>query len=204
MGRAAKAGAGHRAGRRRGDDAGTVRRIGVVQRNRLSRVRIARRTAGTSVGPRGRHVSCLSAISGCAGHERGRFGRCACRGGARARDLRHPAQRRRPDPVGASLEELLTPKLDADGRQQLLQLQRDLNKLIVELAGALWNRRDRAALTTVRYCVVDLPSALLLKGKEVTDPLAMHTLAQAVRGIAAQPPPTTSGLRSARSTILGS
>jgi AcrR family transcriptional regulator len=92
----------------------------------------------------------------------------------------------------ATLDDLLTADLNSDLRTQLLGLQEKVGDLIVELAMSLWNRRDRAAATTVRYCVVDLPGALLLKADHVTDPVACHALERAVRGIAAMPPPASS------------
>lgn len=91
----------------------------------------------------------------------------------------------------ASLSDLLTPELDDDRRSDLLRLQRELGGLMGELAEALWSRRDGAAITTVRYCVVDLPGALLLKASAVTDPVARHALERAVRGIASMPPPAS-------------
>jgi len=89
----------------------------------------------------------------------------------------------------ATLGDLLTPELDRDRRRQLLRLQQELGGVVAELAEALWDRHDNAALTTVRYCVVDLPGALLLKAQAVTDPVARHALERAVRGIASMPPP---------------
>jgi AcrR family transcriptional regulator len=93
--------------------------------------------------------------------------------------------------LATDADQLMTPELDPDGRDHLLRLQRDLGRLLVELATALWDRRDTAAVTTVRYCVVNLPGTLLLKGRNVTDPIAQHALEHAVRGIASHPPSTT-------------
>ena len=91
--------------------------------------------------------------------------------------------------LSADADELMTPDLGADIHAQLLRLQLDLSSLLTDLAAALWDRRDRGAVTTVRYCVVNLPGALLLKANAITDPLAHHALERAVRGIAAEPPP---------------
>lgn len=90
--------------------------------------------------------------------------------------------------LAATVDDLLTSELDEEGRPQLLQLQKELGVLLVELASALWERGDRAAVTVVRHCVVTLPGALLLKADRITDPLAQHSLEHAVRGIAAAPP----------------
>lgn len=89
-------------------------------------------------------------------------------------------------------DDLLTSELDAEGRTQLVGLQEELGMLLVELAEALWDRRDRAAVTTVRHCVVTLPGTLLLKAEGITDPLARHSLEHAVRGIASVSPPQAS------------
>lgn len=88
-------------------------------------------------------------------------------------------------------DQLMTPELDANGHTDLLRLQLQLGELLTELATVLWGRRDRAAVTTMRYCVVTLPGALLLNSRDVRDPVAQHALEQAVRGIASAPPPTS-------------
>ncbi|MFC5728174.1 MULTISPECIES: TetR/AcrR family transcriptional regulator [Nocardioides] len=62
--------------------------------------------------------------------------------------------------------------------------------LIVELAERLWGRSDRSAATLVTYCLVDLPGKLLLSAAGPTDPLAVHAVEQAVRGITGVRPPT--------------
>jgi len=90
--------------------------------------------------------------------------------------------------LAATVDDLLTPELDDEGRAHLHRLREELGRLLIELAEALWERRDRAAVTTVRYCVVDLPGTLLLKAEDLTDPLARHVLERAVRGIASDPP----------------
>lgn len=91
--------------------------------------------------------------------------------------------------LAATADDLLTSELDEEGRTQLLGLQRELGALLIDLAEALWGRRDRTAVTAVRHCVVTLPGALLLNVDGITDPLARHALERAVRGIASTPPP---------------
>ena len=86
-------------------------------------------------------------------------------------------------------DRLTTPELDDEGRALLQRLRDDLGVLLAELAEALWERRDRIAVTTVRYCVVDLPGALLLQGDDLDDRVAHHALEHAVRGVVAVPPP---------------
>jgi len=91
--------------------------------------------------------------------------------------------------LAADLDDFLTPDLDDDARALLGLLRADLGRLLTDLAVALWGRRDRAAVTAVRFGVVNLPGSLLLRGADVADPVALHVLEQAVRGIASQPPP---------------
>ncbi len=91
--------------------------------------------------------------------------------------------------LSANVDDLMTAELTDDGRAKLRQRQRELGKLLVELASALWGRHDAAAVTTVRYCVVNLPGTLLLRSKRVNDPVAHHALELAVRGIATEQPP---------------
>lgn len=91
--------------------------------------------------------------------------------------------------LSANVDDLMTAELTDDGRAQLRQRQKELGQLLIELSSALWNRQDPAAITTVRYCVVNLPGTLLLRSKNVTDPIAHHALELAVRGIASQAPP---------------
>lgn len=93
--------------------------------------------------------------------------------------------------LSADVDDLMTAELTDDGRALLRLRQKELGVLLVKLATALWDRRDSAAVTTVRYCVVDLPGTLLLlRSQAVTDPVARHALECAVRGIAAEPPPS--------------
>ncbi|MDR2280152.1 MAG: TetR/AcrR family transcriptional regulator [Gordonia sp. (in: high G+C Gram-positive bacteria)] len=90
--------------------------------------------------------------------------------------------------LAADLDDFLTSELDDGARELLHGLRVDLGRLLIQLAEALWNRRDRAAVTAIRYGVVSLPGTLLLNGDDVADPVALHVLEQAARGIAAAPP----------------
>lgn len=95
----------------------------------------------------------------------------------------------RHDEAGARLllsvsgDALASSELSEEQAGELTRLRRELGRLIVRLARALWDREDTAALTLVRYCVVDLPSALLLSRSRLSDPVARHALEAAVRGI---------------------
>ncbi|MFW0785155.1 TetR/AcrR family transcriptional regulator [Gordonia sp. CPCC 206044] len=92
--------------------------------------------------------------------------------------------------LSAHLDDFITSELDDETRHRLRRLRADLGELLVELSSALWDRTDRTAVAAVQYGVVNLPGTLLLNGKDVADPVARHVLEQAVRGIAAAPPPS--------------
>lgn len=92
--------------------------------------------------------------------------------------------------LAANADDLLASELDDEGRTHLLRLHEELGALHLELASALWGRTDRAAVASVRHCVVTLPAALLLRSTKAPDPVARHALEHAVRGIAAVTPPT--------------
>jgi AcrR family transcriptional regulator len=104
------------------------------------------------------------------------------------------------DEAGARLllsalpQDLVTSDLPADRVEELAALRRRLDELIGDLAERLWDRRDRAARTAVRCCLVELPSALLLAPRPTgepgrpDDPAARRLLELAVRGILAEEP----------------
>ncbi|TSE01582.1 TetR/AcrR family transcriptional regulator [Skermania sp. ID1734] len=72
----------------------------------------------------------------------------------------------------------------------LRMLDRTLVELFVRLSRALWDRSDREAVAVVRDCVVELPAALLLRGRRTPDPAVRERLAAAVRAVVTLPPPT--------------
>lgn len=106
-----------------------------------------------------------------------------------------PAHYRAYDGAAADLllsvtpESLDTPDLGEDERTALRRLRGTLSELIGDLSRHLWDRSDRAATLLVRYCVVDLPGALLLGGGSAGSPVALLACERAVRGILAAPPP---------------
>lgn len=73
-------------------------------------------------------------------------------------------------------------------RREVRELRRRLTALVTRLAVEVWGSEEPPATTLVAWCVVDLPSALLLAGDRVTDPLAHLALERAVRGVLAGPP----------------
>ena len=89
---------------------------------------------------------------------------------------------RRPDLLGASLPE--------DLARDLFRLDHELGELMAELATALWNRRDGAAVDVVHSCIVALPTGLLLHTNRYRDPVARRRLAAAVRAVLALGPET--------------
>lgn len=91
--------------------------------------------------------------------------------------------------LAVTLDDLVTPDLAESRRHELVELQRTLTALLTRLAHEHWGRDDRSAVTVIKYCVVDLPAALLLRADSVADPLAVHTLELAVRGVVSEPPP---------------
>ncbi|MEE2032539.1 TetR/AcrR family transcriptional regulator [Rhodococcus chondri] len=91
--------------------------------------------------------------------------------------------------LAVTLDDLATGELTEPQRRELGGLRHTLSELISLLAQAQWDRPDADAFTLIKYCIVDLPGALLLKAHKVTDPLAVHALEHAVRGIVSAPPP---------------
>ena len=77
----------------------------------------------------------------------------------------------------------------AEIADELRTLDKTLGDLFIELSRALWDRADRRTVAIIRDCVVELPTALLLRGKHIPDSPARERLAAAVRGVLAIPPP---------------
>lgn len=106
-----------------------------------------------------------------------------------------PADYARRDPQGARLllavtgESLAVPGLADGERDRLRALRRAVADLITTLSHEVWHRADMPATTLIKYCVVDLPSALLLVGPQPADATARHALELAVRGILSEEPP---------------
>ena len=81
--------------------------------------------------------------------------------------------------------------LPADVATELRDLDHGLADLFVMLARALWGRADRAAVDVIRDCVVELPNALLLRGRRTPTPAVRERIAASVRAVLAlEPPPT--------------
>ncbi len=87
--------------------------------------------------------------------------------------------------------------LPADVAAELQDLDHGLTDLFVKLSRALWSRADRAAVDVIRDCVVELPNALLLRGRRTPTPAARERIAASVRAVLALGPPPTDPLPTA-------
>lgn len=81
-------------------------------------------------------------------------------------------------------------EVPASVAEQLRGLDDELTALFIELAQAMWGRRGRNAVAVIRDCVVELPTALLLRGGPAPAPGARDRLAAAVRAVLTLEPPT--------------
>jgi AcrR family transcriptional regulator len=77
----------------------------------------------------------------------------------------------------------------SDVASQLNALDDALTALFVRLARGVWDRADREAVAVIRDCVVELPAALLLRGRRDPTPAVRDRLAAAVRAVLALTPP---------------
>ncbi|MFG3618814.1 TetR family transcriptional regulator [Nocardia sp. NPDC047654] len=64
-----------------------------------------------------------------------------------------------------------------------------LVELLVRLSHRLWQRGDRHAVDVMTLCLVDLPTAVLLRRDRLADPRAREYLRGAVRAVLAVGPP---------------
>ncbi|MGW5219123.1 TetR family transcriptional regulator [Nocardia sp. NPDC004085] len=64
-----------------------------------------------------------------------------------------------------------------------------LVELLVRLSRQLWQRGDRHAVDVMTLCLVDLPTAVLLRRDRLADPRARDYLRSAVRAVLAVGPP---------------
>ncbi|MFC6010338.1 TetR family transcriptional regulator [Nocardia lasii] len=79
--------------------------------------------------------------------------------------------------------ELLAGDLPPELAREIADTEKALLTALNRLARALWGRADRRAVATVTTCLVDLPTALLLRRDRLTDPLARAHLRAAVRAV---------------------
>lgn len=88
-----------------------------------------------------------------------------------------------------SRDELLGADLPAELADRIAATERQLIDLLIGLALRRWGRRDRRAVEVLTTCLVDLPTALLLRRDRWADPLAREQLRAAVRAVLAITPP---------------
>ncbi len=87
-------------------------------------------------------------------------------------------------------EELLgSGEIPDDTAGEMRRLDLSLVELFTALARGVFDRADREAVTVIRDCVVELPTALLLRGRREPDPAVRRRLAAAVRAILTEPLP---------------
>ncbi len=79
-----------------------------------------------------------------------------------------------------SRDELLGDELPDAVAAELARTDRVLVELMVGLARALWGRGDARAVDVITICLVDLPTAILLRRNRIADPLAREHLRAAV------------------------
>ncbi|MEU2032902.1 TetR/AcrR family transcriptional regulator [Nocardia amamiensis] len=73
---------------------------------------------------------------------------------------------------------------------ELAATDRMLVELMIRLSQHLWQRGDRRAVDVITLCLVDLPTAVLLRRRErLADPRAREYLRSAVRAVLAVGPP---------------
>lgn len=85
-------------------------------------------------------------------------------------------------------EEVLADDVPANVADELRRLDQLLVALMVRLAIAVWDRKDAAAVDTITSCVVDLPTALLLRRNRLGSATARAQLHAAVRAVLAVGP----------------
>lgn len=91
-----------------------------------------------------------------------------------------------------SREELLGAELPAELADRIAATERQLIDLLIGLAMRRWGRSDRRAVEVLTTCLVDLPTAILLRRDRWADPLAREQLRAAVRAVLAITPPPDS------------
>jgi AcrR family transcriptional regulator len=96
-----------------------------------------------------------------------------------------------------SREALLDSDLPDDIAIELRDLDRLLVGLLIRLAVNLWDRKDARAVDTITTCIVDLPTAILLRRDRLANPTAREHLRASVRAVLdVGPPPLKKGTKS--------
>ncbi|WP_433191986.1 TetR/AcrR family transcriptional regulator [Nocardia sp. CA-107356] len=88
-----------------------------------------------------------------------------------------------------SRDELLGDELPDHIAAELAGTDDALVGLIIRLSRALWGRGDRGAVDVITTCIVDLPTAILLRRDRIAEPIARQHLRAAVRAVLEVGPP---------------
>jgi AcrR family transcriptional regulator len=86
-------------------------------------------------------------------------------------------------------EEVLAGDIPDDIAGELRDLDRQLVELMIRLSMQMWDRKDAAAVDVITSCIVDLPTALLLRRKRLGNATAREQLHAAVRAVLTVGPP---------------
>lgn len=86
-------------------------------------------------------------------------------------------------------EALLEPELPDEIAGEIADLEAQLVQLMIRLARAVWDRKDAAAVDTITICIVDLPTAILLRRDRLHSTNARSQLRAAVRAVLQTEPP---------------
>jgi AcrR family transcriptional regulator len=93
-----------------------------------------------------------------------------------------------------SREELLDSDLPDDVAAEVHDLHRLLIGLMIRLAVNVWDRKDSRAVDTITTCIVDLPTAIVLRRDRLANPTAREHLRASVLAILdVGPPPLKKG-----------
>lgn len=91
-------------------------------------------------------------------------------------------------------EELLNEEMPHEIATELRDLDQSLVGLMIRLATAVWERKDARAVDAITTCIVDLPTAILLRRDRLGSATAREHLRAAVRAVlAVGPPPVGKG-----------
>lgn len=80
-------------------------------------------------------------------------------------------------------DELLDPGLPNEIHTEIRELESRLIELMIRLAQRAWNRKDAAAVDAITLCIVDLPTAILLRRDRLRSNTAREQLRAAVRAV---------------------
>jgi AcrR family transcriptional regulator len=91
-------------------------------------------------------------------------------------------------------EELLNSDLPDEIATELRDLDRSLVGLMIRLAVNMWDRKDARAVDTITTCIVDLPTAILLRRDRLANATAReHLRASVLAVLDIGPPPLQKG-----------